>query len=228
MWKVKLPFPYLLLPLTVTSEEEEATDRQKSFLLGKRSHNCKTLLRSLKLKWPKGILIFLQAGSWELKVVGLSFCIKKNHHRRRRKVKRQKSGTFVNGLPRSINLSYLASFSSSPSQFFFLYALFDVTTTKEQNVSQKWRRSCTTNDDGCAVICHAKKEFVGRWPKTSIGNESGWPCTTRIPICWDLKVSVTWFPSDGPYFEMSLQEASAGIMSQLCLKRVQKTKQNNT
>mgnify|MGYP006975928672 CR=1 FL=1 len=75
--------------------------------------------------------------------------------------------------------------------FFFLYALFDVTTTKEQNVSQKWRRSCTTNDDGCAVICHAKKEFVGRWPKTSIGNESGWPCTTRIPICWDLKVSVT-------------------------------------
>ena len=123
MWKVKLPFPYLLLPLTVTSEEEEATDRQKSFLLGKRSHNCKTLLRSLKLKWPKGILIFLQAGSWELKVVGLSFCIKKNHHRRRRKVKRQKSGTFVNGLPRSINLSYLASFSSSPSQFFFFCML---------------------------------------------------------------------------------------------------------
>ena len=28
--------------------------------------------------------------------------------------------------------------------------------------------SCTTNDDGCAVICHAKKEFVVRWPKTSI------------------------------------------------------------
>ena len=174
MWKVKLPFPYLLLPLTVTSEEEEATDRQKSFLLGKSSHNCQTLLGSLKLKWPKGILIFLQAGSWKVKVVGLfskqgrsCYCIKKNHHGGGEKLRGKKSGTFVNGLPRSINLSYLASFSSSPSQF-FLYALFDVTTTKEQNVSQKWRRSCTTNDDGCTVICHAKKEFVGRWPKTSI------------------------------------------------------------
>lgn len=184
---MKLPFPYLLLPLTVTSEEEEATDRQKSFLLGKSSHNCQTLLGSLKLKWPKGILIFLQAGSWKVKVVGLfskqgrsCYCIKKNHHGGGEKLRGKKSGTFVNGLPRSINLSYLASFSSSPSQFFFCMLCLMLQR-------QKSRMCPKSGGDLVQLMMMAAQSFV--MPKKSlledgqkqafylpIGNEPGWAC----------------------------------------------------